>query len=208
MIEDIEKVIGRTNSKPHKEERDVLVKCLEMSQNKVPIREGAWNGKEIETLNKHLFMSSKPVVYLVNIGRDEYIKKKNKFLPAIAEYVKAHGGGPILPYSAEFEAEVLSNAGSPEKEARDKAASELGAPTMIHKIVNTGYRTLQLIHYFTCGEDEVKCWTIRQGTLAPKAAGVIHTDFEHGFICAEVQAYKDLKELGSEAEVKAAGLYK
>lgn len=153
-------------------------------------------------------MTAKPVVYLVNIGRDEYIKKKNKFLPAIMEYVKDHGGGPVLPFSVEFEAEVLRNAGGPEKELRDKAASELGAPTMIHKIVNCGYRTLQLVHYFTCGEDEVKCWTIRQGTLAPKAAGVIHTDFEHGFISAEVQAYSDLKELGSEQEVKAAGLYK
>jgi len=56
---------------------------------------------------------------------------------------------------------------------------------MIHKIVNVGYRTLRLIHYFTAGEDEVKCWTIREGTKAPGAAGVIHTDFEKGFICAE-----------------------
>ena len=79
---------------------------MEMSQNKQAIRDGTWNGKEIETLNKHLFMSSKPVVYLVNIGRDEYIKKKNKFLPVIAEYVKKNGGGPILPYSVEFE-EIL-----------------------------------------------------------------------------------------------------
>ena len=179
-----------------------------MLEKKTPIRDGTWNGKEIELLNKHLFMSSKPVVYLVNIGRDEYIKKKNKWLPKIAEYIKEHGGGPVLPYSAEFEAEVLANAGSPDKAARDAAAKELGAPSMIHKIVNCGYRTLQLIHYFTCGEDEVKCWTIRQGTLAPKAAGVIHTDFEHGFICADVQAYADLKEHGSEAEVKAQGLYK
>ena len=175
---------------------------------KKPIREGVWSGKDIETLNKHLFMSSKPVVYLVNIGRDEYIKKKNKWLPKIAEYVKEHGAGPVLPYSVEFEAEVLATAGSPEKAERDKAAAELGAPSMIHKIVNCGYRTLQLIHYFTCGEDEVKCWTIRQGTLAPKAAGVIHTDFENGFICADVQAFADLKECGSEQAVKAEGLLK
>lgn len=173
----------------------------------IPIREGTWNGKEIEVLNKHLFMSAKPVVYLVNISKADYISKKNKFLPKIAAYVKEHGGGPILPYSVEFEAEVLANAGSPDKAARDYEAAELGAPTMIHKIVNTGYRTLRLIHYFTCGEDEVKCWTIREGTLAPQAAGVIHGDFEKGFICAEVHAYKDLDELGSINEVKAAGLY-
>lgn len=69
---------------------------------------------------------------------------------------------------------------------------------MIHKIVNTGYKALNLIHYFTAGEDEVKCWTIREGTKAPGAAGVIHTDFEKGFICAEVQSYDDLHRLGSE----------
>jgi obg-like ATPase 1 len=67
---------------------------------------------------------------------------------------------------------------------------------------------LRLIHYFTAGEDEVKCWTIREGTKAPQAAGVIHTDFERGFICAEIMAYEDLARLGSEAEVKGEGLYK
>ena len=64
------------------------------------------------------------------------------------------------------------------------------------------------MHYFTAGEDEVKCWTIREGTKAPGAAGVIHTDFERGFICAEVMAFDDLNRLGSEAEVKAEGLYR
>ena len=113
----------------------------------------------------------------------------------------------MIPYSAEFEAEVLANAGSPDKAARDNAARELGAVTAIHKIVTVGYRTLQLIHYFTAGEDEVKCWTIRKGTKAPGAAGVIHTDFERGFICAEVMRYTDLDEHGTEAEVRAEGLY-
>lgn len=113
----------------------------------------------------------------------------------------------MIPYSAEFEKELLSMAGSPDKEARAKAGEELGAQTMIHKIVTVGYQTLRLIHYFTAGEDEVKCWTIREGTKAPGAAGVIHTDFERGFICAEVQKFADLDRLGSEAEVKAEGLY-
>jgi obg-like ATPase 1 len=113
----------------------------------------------------------------------------------------------MLPFSAEFEKEVLEQAGSPDKEPRDAAAAELGAATMIHKIVTTGYRTLRLIHYFTAGEDEVKCWTLREGTKAPGAAGVIHTDFERGFICADVHKFEDLERLGSEAAVKLEGLY-
>lgn len=65
-----------------------------------------------------------------------------------------------------------------------------------------------MIHYFTAGEDEVKCWTIRDGTKAPQAAGVIHTDFERGFICAEVMKYDDLDKLGSTQAVKDEGLYR
>jgi len=67
---------------------------------------------------------------------------------------------------------------------------------------------LRLVYFFTCGADEVRCWTIRQGTKAPQAAGVIHTDFMNGFICAEVMAYADFKEHGSESAVKAAGKYR
>ena len=206
-LEELERVIARKNLKADKEEKEVLLKCQEMIGNKTPVRNGSWNGKEIETLNKHLLMSSKPVVYLVNIGRDEYIKKQNKWLPKIQAWINANGGGPMLPYSADYEAEVLANAGSPDRFARDTAAEDLGAPTMVHKLVNCGYRTLQLIHYFTAGEDEVKCWTLRKGTKAPGAAGVIHTDFERGFICAEVMKFDDLDRLETEVEVKAEGLY-
>lgn len=106
------------------------------------MRDGAWNGKEIEILNKHLFMSAKPVVYIINIGREEYIRMQNKWLPKIAEWIKANGGGPMIPYSAEYETEVLANAGSPERAARDEAAAALGKPTQVHKLINVGYRTL------------------------------------------------------------------
>jgi len=84
----------------------------------------------------------------------------------------------------------------------------MGAPTMIHKISNVGYRALQLIHFFTAGKDEVKCWTVRDGWKAPQCAGTIHGDFERGFICAEVMKFEDLARLGSENEVKSEGLYK
>ena len=88
---------------------------------------------------------------------------------------------------------------------RDEAAKSLGAATMINKIVTTGYKELQLIHYFTAGEDEVKCWTIREGTKAPGAASVIHTDFERGFIKAEVIHWDELLDLGSWTKAKEVG---
>jgi ribosome-binding ATPase YchF (GTP1/OBG family) len=76
------------------------------------------------------------------------------------------------------------------------------------KIIKTGFAAIHLIYFFTAGEDECKCWTIRKGYKAPQAAGVIHGDFERGFICAEVMAYEELKEAGNEMAVKAKGRYR
>lgn len=78
----------------------------------------------------------------------------------------------------------------------------------MNKIIVTGYKALQLIYFFTAGKDEVKAWTIQKGTKAPQAAGRIHTDFEKGFIMAEVMKFDDFKEHGSESAVKAAGKYR
>jgi len=79
---------------------------------------------------------------------------------------------------------------------------------MLPKIITTGYSTLDLVHFFTCGADEVRAWTVKRGSLAPAAAGVIHTDFEKGFIHAETMAFDDFKKYGTESAVKAAGKYR
>ena len=79
--------------------------------------------------------------------------------------------------------------------------------TILPKIIKTAFSTIHLIYFFTAGADEVKAWCIRKGFKAPQAAGAIHTDFERGFICAEVMGFETLKELGSEAECKAKGKY-
>ena len=101
----------------------------------------------------------------------------------------------MIPFSVEFEKNL---------EVKEATTGQ----SMIDKMIKTGYEELHLVHFFTAGEDEVKCWTIRKGSKAPKAAGVIHTDFERGFICAEVMKYTDFIELGSETAVKNAGKYK
>ena len=183
---DLDNQIKRFNKKENKEEREVLARVEEMLKNKVPVRDGDWKANDIEWLNRHQFMTAKPVVYLINIGDADYKTKKNKWLPKIAQWINENGGGPMVPYSADFEKQVLDTAGTPDRNVRDETAKEMGAPSMMTRIVKVGYNALQLIHYFTAGEDEVKCWTIRQGTKAPQAAGVIHTDFERGFIKAEV----------------------
>jgi len=106
----------------------------------------------------------------------------------------------MLPYSAAFEKEIVDTCeGNLDPAKRLEVANSLGAPSMINKIIGCGYKTLRLIHYFTAGADEVKCWTVRDGWKAPAAAGVIHGDFERGFICAEIMKYNDWAELGGEA---------
>ena len=79
---------------------------------------------------------------------------------------------------------------------------------MVDKIIKTGFASIRLIYFFTAGSDEVKCWQIRKGSKAPQAAGTIHTDFERGFICAEVMTYEDLHAAGDENAVKAVGKYR
>jgi GTP-binding protein YchF len=186
---------------------EVIEKVKQMLNDKQAVKDGEWSPKEIDILNKHLFLTSKPVIYLVNIGKDQYIKKQNKYLPKIQEWIKNNGGGPMVPYSAEFESEVVAQA-KDDRDEQAKVAEAMGAPSMIDRIIKAGYRNLMLINYFTAGADEVRAWTIRQGTKAPGAAGVIHTDFERGFICAEVMKFDDLNKHGNENEVKAQGLYR
>jgi len=173
------------------------------------VKEKEWSAKEVDFLNKHLFLTSKPTVFLVNIGAAEYVKKQNKWLPKIAAYLKEHKAGPMVPYSADYEQQVVDGSGTTEdRAAQAEHAKTMGAEQMIDKIIKIGYKRLQLIHFFTSGEDEVKCWTVRDGSKAPQAAGVIHTDFEKGFICAEIMKYDDWAEQGSTQACKDAGVYR
>ena len=123
----------------------------------------------------------------------------------VREKVAAMGlGEQVIPFSARFETKLLNMS---EEEAK-AYCEKYHTKSQLPRIITTGYHVLNLIHFFTAGADEVKCWTIRKGTLAPQAAGVIHTDFEKGFICAEVYKFEDFKELKSEAAIKAAGKLK
>jgi obg-like ATPase 1 len=148
-------------------------------------------------------LTAKPVVFLVNLSEKDYIRQKNKHLPKIAEWVKEHApGDPIIPISVSFE-ERLSRFET-QAEA-DEEAKKLGTKSALPKIIVTMRKALNLGSFFTTGTDEVRQWTIRNGTKAPQAAGVIHGDFEKTFIQAIVYNFSALKEVGDESELKAAG---
>ncbi|KAI7905312.1 GTP-binding protein YchF [Cokeromyces recurvatus] len=195
---------GNAQDKAKKEEAAIVQKVLEWVQAGNDVRHGNWTNKEIEIINTLHLITAKPVIYLANLSEKDYIRKKNKWLPKIKAWIDQNSAGdPMIPYSGAYEYR-LSLATSEEKEEIQK---ENNAFSVLPKIIVMGYAALQLIYYFTGGPDEVRAWTIRKNTKAPAAAGVIHSDFERGFIMAEVMKYEDLKELGSESAVKAAGKY-
>ncbi len=194
----------------------------EMLEANKPLRSGDWNNDEVAKINECIpqALTLKPMVYLVNLDTRSFIRKANKWLVPINNWVQEHGGGTIIPMSVEWEQELW-------KLHEDPAATEEflkggGVPlppgpqgalkSTLPRIVKCGYNVLNLRYYFTAGEDEVRCWTIPGGALAPEAAGVIHSDFERGFIKAEIVSFEDFQTLcegkKSMANIKAAGKYR
>jgi obg-like ATPase 1 len=183
-------------------EKEILEKVKALLDEGKNVRDRTdWTYKEIDFLNSILFFTAKPGVYLVNLSEEDYFRKKNKYLAKILKWINENGGGKLIPYSAAFELKLFE--ASPEE--REKLLKDNNTESALPKIILNGYHSLDLIHFFTAGTDEVKCWTIRRTTKAPQAAGVIHTDFERGFISADVTKYDDLEKLGSEQEVKKEG---
>uniref|UniRef100_A0A8C2U5W9 Obg-like ATPase 1 n=1 Tax=Coturnix japonica TaxID=93934 RepID=A0A8C2U5W9_COTJA len=202
-IDKLEKVAVRGGDKKLKPEYDVMckIKTWVIDEKKAVRFYHDWNDKEIDVLNKHLFFTSKPMIYLVNLSEKDYIRKKNKWLIKIKEWVDKHDPGAlVIPFSGALELKLQDMSA----EEKQKYLEENMTQSALPKIIKAGYAALQLEYFFTAGPDEVRAWTIRKGTKAPQAAGKIHTDFEKGFIMAEVMKYEDFKEGGSEAAVKVS----
>ncbi|KAI9104467.1 P-loop containing nucleoside triphosphate hydrolase protein [Phlyctochytrium arcticum] len=204
---------GNAQDKAKKEEFDVVQKVQQwIVEQKKDVRDGDWNGKEIEIINTLQLITAKPVVYLCNLSERDYARKKNKWLPKIKAWIDAnHPGDLLVPYSGVLEMKLTTMSPEEREEYLKGLKEQYEAPvpvtSVFSKIVVAGYNALNLVYFFTGGPDEVRAWTIRKNTKAPAAAGTIHTDFEKAFIMAEVMKYDDLKELGSEAAVKAGGKY-
>lgn len=186
-----------------KEEQATVEKILQMLKDGKDVRKGNWGPKEVEVINPLFLLTAKPVVYLTNLSEKDYLRQKNKHLAKIAEWVKENSpGDPIIPISVSFEERLTRFETEAEAEEECK---KLSTKSILPKIVVTMRKALNLGSFFTTGTDEVRQWTIRNGTKAPQAAGVIHTDFEKTFIQVIVYNFNVLKEEGDEAGVKAKG---
>ena len=164
------------------------------------------NEEEARLLRHFQLLSAKPVIYACNVAEAELATaQENPFVQKVAEFVKAHHDAAYVPISARIEAELVDLA--PDEAAaflKDLGVDDSG----VSSLIRATYALLGLQTYFTAGEKEVRAWTIKRGWKAPQAAGVIHTDFEKGFIKAEVVSYSDLSALGSVAAAREAGKYR
>jgi obg-like ATPase 1 len=200
-VDALKKVVDRGIDKSKKPVYETLSRVQEWLKEGKDVREGDWSPTDIPVLNEQQLLTAKPIVYLVNIGREDAEQAKNKWFKAIREWCKTRSpGAPVIPFSAAFEAKWETMEDEEKKSWKEKKIE-----SQIPKIITTGYHALHLVHYFTVGPDEVRAWTVRENTLAPGAAGVIHTDFEKFFISADQYAYKDFVEFGSEQGVQKAG---
>lgn len=171
-------------------------------ENNLPARGVELEGEEEEKIMKNLqLLSAKPVIYVANISEDDVGKEENSFVRSVREYAEKEGA-KVISLSAKIEEELAGL----EPEERAVFKEELGIKESgLEKLVSASYDLLGLMSFLTAGEKEVRAWTIKKGTKAPQAAGKIHTDFEKGFIKAEVVSFADLIEAGSFVKAKEKG---
>jgi len=164
-----------------------------------PARTADLYAEEREVLYPFFLLTMKPTMYVANV--DEKGFHDNPLLDRVVAYAKAEGA-PVVPVCAKLEAEIADLAG----EDRQAFLDDLGlAEPGLDRVIHAGYKLLGLQTYFTAGPKEVRAWTIHVGDTAPQAAGVIHTDFERGFIRAEVIAFADYIACNGEHGAKEAG---
>jgi hypothetical protein len=191
----------KTGDKKTADEVDFMKRLKDMLAKGEPIRRASHSEEETVWLKSYSLLSSKPVLYVANVAED-MVDKPNPLVDAVRKIADAEGAKAVV-ISGQVEGEIAQ---LPKEERTEYLAGMGLKESGLDRMIRAGYELLGLITYFTAGKDEVRAWTITKGTKAPQAAGKIHTDFEKGFIRAEVFHYDDLMKLKTEQAVKAAGL--
>jgi GTP-binding protein YchF len=208
-MESIEKILERlrktlkSGDKKNQQEYDLLEKIKNTLDSEKPARSLEYSEEEKELLKSYHFLTMKPILYVANVSEDEVNNyQNNPLVQAVEKFAEAEGS-EVIVISAKVESEIAELEG----EDREFFLESLGLKESgLNRLIRAAYQLLDLYTYFTAGVQEVRAWTIRKGTKAPQAAGVIHTDFERGFIRAEVVSYEDLVSSGSMNVAKEKGL--
>jgi GTP-binding protein YchF len=207
-LDTLERVYDRNRRVANSGDKDaralltILDKVKEKLEAGLPARAAELAEEERLAVREFHFITSKPVLYIANVAEDGLTD--NPLVDAVREIAAAEGA-EVVVVSNQIEAEVAEL----EDEEREEFLADLGIEEPgLNRVIRAGYKLLGLQQYFTAGPKEVRAWTIRVGAKAPQAAGVIHTDFEKGFIRAEVISYEDFVEYGGEQGAKDAGRWR
>ncbi|PIZ04752.1 MAG: redox-regulated ATPase YchF [Gammaproteobacteria bacterium CG_4_10_14_0_8_um_filter_38_16] len=192
----------KNNEKNAKETDELLMRVQKQLSDGKPVRALLLTDEEKALLNPFQFLTEKPVLYVANV--DEAGLNGNAYFDAVKKLAESENAKIVL-ICAEFESQLIDLSDDEKKEFMESAGiSEPG----LNKLIRAGYELLGLQTYFTVGPKEARAWTIEKGFTGPQAAGVIHTDFERGFIKAEVIAYEDYTQYNGEAGAKVAGKWR
>jgi len=208
-LESVEKRIEKTRKqmksgdKKYQAELAILESIKETLEKGLPVRSMTFEPEQAEYVDQLFLLTSKPVLYCANISEDGIqTADQNPYIAKVKEIADAEGT-EVIVICAKIEEEIAQL----EDDEKKMFLEELGlSESGLDKLVKASYKLLGLISFLTAGEQEVRAWTIKKGTKAPQAAGKIHSDFERGFIRAEIVAYEDLVRLGSMAAAREHGL--
>ncbi|MGK9288622.1 redox-regulated ATPase YchF [Staphylococcus warneri] len=196
----IEKM-ARQKDKTVEMELRILSKIKETLEEGKPVRSIEFNDEDQKWVNQAQLLTSKKMLYIANVGEDEIGDEENDKVKAIRDYA-AQEDSEVIVISAKIEEEIATL----DDEDKEMFLEDLGIEEPgLDRLIRTTYDLLGLSTYFTAGVQEVRAWTFVQGMTAPQCAGIIHTDFERGFIRAEVTSYSDYVEHGGENGAKEAG---
>lgn len=207
MLADLEVVNNRllriskkSNDKDILKEIELLEKIKLNLEKNIPIRKLSLSEEDKKIIKPFNLLTLKPIIYIANINEDDIINENN-YVNMVKKYAK-EDNSKVIVLSAKIEAE-LSELSDEDRKLflQDLKIEESG----LDKLIKNAYSLLGLETFFTIGKQEVRAWTFKKGMKAPECAGIIHTDFERGFIKAEIISYEDLYQLKSEKSVKEAG---
>lgn len=211
ILSDLETIENRINrigkkaimskDKAGMKELELMNKIKESLEQNIPVRKLEFDDEEKNIIKPFNLLTAKPIIYMANISEEDLLNGGNKNVDLVREYALKENN-KVIPVCAKIESELSEL----EDEEKSQFLSELGVEESgLDQLIKATYELLGLATYFTAGTDEVRAWTFKKGMKAPSCAGIIHTDFEKGFIRAEVMSFEDLKACGNEKLVKEAG---
>ena len=200
----INKIAKKAQTSKNKDdllEYNLLVRIKENLEKNIPARKLEFTEDELKLISSFNLITLKPIIYVANVSEEDIMNGGNIYVEKVRDFAISENTQVVM-ICAKIESELAEL----EDDEKDAFLQDLGIEESgLSSLIKSTYSLLGLATYFTVGTDEVKAWTFRLGMKAPKCAGIIHTDFERGFIRAEVMSYQDLIECGSELKVKEKG---